>query len=94
MCLLAGDEANWMEQFLRPVLENAGYKVVTKIKPGEAVAIALAMDSDDLVAVGNAPIVRLRADPKPPSNTDDSVYRYDRDGLLAALAKRHAGGRG
>ncbi|MBX9729821.1 MAG: Hpt domain-containing protein [Sphingomonas sp.] len=94
LCLLAGDEANWMEQFLRPVLENAGYKVVTKIKPGEAVAIALAMDSDDLVAVGNAPVVRLRADPKPPSNTDDSVYRYDRDGLLAALAKRHAGGRG
>ncbi len=94
LCLLAGDEAQWMEQFLRPVLENAGYKVVTKIKPGEAVAIALAMDSDDSVAVGNAPIVRLRADPKPPSTADDSVYRYDRDGLLAALAKRHAGGRG
>ncbi|OYY72323.1 chemotaxis protein CheA [Sphingomonas sp. 28-63-12] len=94
VCLLAGDEAPWMEQFLRPVLETAGYKVVTKVKPGESAAVTLAMENDTAIAHGSAPIVRLRADPKPPSGGEESIYRYDRDGLLAALARRQSGGRG
>lgn len=94
VCLLTGNEARWMEQFLRPVLEAAGYKVVTEVKSGERATVALAMDADAVVAHGSAPVIRLRADPKPGSDAEDSVYRYDRDGLLAALAQRQVGGRG
>ncbi len=92
VCLLSGDEAPWMEKFLRPVLEGAGYKVVTSIAPGERAAVALAMESDVEVAHGAAPVVRLRADPQGLPGRTDSIYRYDRDALLTALAERRAGG--
>lgn len=94
ICLLGGDEARWMEQFLRPVLENAGYKVVTKVGVGERATVALAMDSDSAIAHGNAPVVRLRTDPQPGAGGADTIYRYDRDALLATLAQRCAGSRG
>jgi two-component system chemotaxis sensor kinase CheA len=93
ICLLTGGETHWMAQFLRPVLESAGYKVVTEIKPGERATVALAMDDDDVIAQGNAPVVRLRSDAEPSGKGEDSIYRYDRDGLLAALARRRVVGR-
>ena len=35
--------------------------------------------------------IRLRAEPEPPSKKDDSIYRYDRAGLLMALKSAGAG---
>lgn len=88
VCLLSGEETPWMEKFLRPVLEGAGYRVVTSIAPGERVAVALAMDDDGEVVDGNAPVVRLRTDPQSDVTGSDTIYRYDRDALLTALAQR------
>ncbi len=85
ICLLAGTQVGWMTRFLRPVLEGAGYRVVTEVTGPMKPDVALAMDDDVVSAVGGAPVVRLRAQPDR-GDAVDSVYRYDRDAVLGALA--------
>lgn len=89
LCLLDGGDVPWMETFLKPVLEGAGYRVASTLRPGEAPQVRLRMADDPDRATGGAPVVRLRREA---AGTADSVYRYDRPGLLAALA-RSTGGR-
>ena len=84
VCLLDGAESAWMTTFLKPALEGAGYRVATKLKPGESATVVLTMDADSAVA-HTAPVVRLRHDRSAAAN-DGSIYRYDRHGLLAALS--------
>ncbi|HVI98561.1 MAG TPA: chemotaxis protein CheA [Sphingomonas sp.] len=83
LCLVTGREAAWMTTFLRPVVERAGYRVVTSLGPGEVAAAVLAMDDDPPSEHLPAPLVRLsrRRDGEP-----DAIYRYDRERLLGALA--------
>ncbi|MDQ9781136.1 hypothetical protein, partial [Serratia marcescens] len=78
--------------FLKPVLEGAGYRVATKLKAGETAAVVLTMGASPPVAHRDVPVVRLRRDRAVDDAADTSIYRYDRDGLLAALAQS-AGGR-
>ena len=95
VCLLADDEDGWMTAFVRPLLEGAGYRVVTELPPGETASVVLSADADaDAVAGLAAPLVRLRRR-KVAKAGDDSIYRYDREGLLSALEDRIAanGGR-
>jgi two-component system chemotaxis sensor kinase CheA len=90
LCLLTGDDA-WMNSFVRPLLEGAGYRVVTELPPGQAPAVVLS--ADDPGSIGElAPVVRLRRRKAASGSGDDSIYRYDRAGLLAALEARVAGG--
>ncbi|HEU4960906.1 MAG TPA: chemotaxis protein CheW [Sphingomonas sp.] len=84
ICLLAGREAGWMATFLRPALERAGYRVATAVKPGETPSLMLAMDDDSVG--GDAPVLRLSRERR---DGADAIYRYDRAGLVEALA-RHA----
>jgi len=93
LCLIDGVDTAWMKTFLKPVLEGAGYRVATKLKADETAAVILTMNGDASAAKnGGAPVVRLRHDATAVDARDASVYRYDRDGLLAALAVS-AGGR-
>lgn len=92
LCLIDGAESDWMKTFLKPVLEGAGYRVATKLKAGETAAVVLTMGAAPPVAHRDVPVVRLRRDRAVDDATDTSIYRYDRDGLLAALAQS-AGGR-
>jgi two-component system chemotaxis sensor kinase CheA len=92
VCLIDGAESAWMTTFLKPVLEGAGYRVATGLKTGEAAAVVLTMSASGAPVQGNVPVVRLRRDRAVGGPADTSIYRYDRDGLLAALA-RSAGGR-
>ena len=87
VCLLAGEQVGWMNSFLRPVLEGAGYRVVTQLAGTERPCVTLAMDEDVAIAHGSAPVVRLRTAADAAVGAD-SVYRYDRDAVLAALARR------
>jgi two-component system chemotaxis sensor kinase CheA len=82
ICLLSGDDG-WMASFVKPLLEGAGYRVATALAPGETASVVLA--TEEAMAVGDtAPVVRLRRR-KAAAKGDDSVYRYDRAGLLSAL---------
>jgi two-component system chemotaxis sensor kinase CheA len=79
----AGDP--FMDAILRPLLESAGYAVVAAGSPGsEAATVVIAgEDSADAVAPAGARVVRLRASA---DGGEESIHRYDRDALLAALA--------
>jgi len=93
LCLLTGDDDGWMRTFVRPLLESTGYRVAFHLPEGETPAVVLA--SEGQVPVPSpAPVVQLRRDRARPGANDDSVYRYDRAGLLSALQRRIAGGQG
>ena len=86
VCLLHGDGSGWMESFLKPTLEAAGYRCVTALPAGETASIALAMDGSPIAAGAvRTPVVRLRRE-RAGRADDGSVYRYDRPALIAALA--------
>jgi len=87
LCLFVSDGSGWMGNVLKPVLEAAGYRVATA-DTGETPAVVLAMEEDAEVLGTLAPVVRLR---RARDGGTESIYRYDRDGLVAALAA--AGGR-
>ena len=95
LCLLAGDADGWMASFVRPLLESAGYRVATEVPPGEAPAVVLSNEGGAVESTGPAPVVRLRRRKAAAGKGDDSIYRYDRAGLLSALEARLAanGGR-
>ena len=92
LCLIDGADSTWMNAFLKPLLEGAGYRVATSLKPGESAAVILTTNEEKPQAKDGAPVVRLRRQRAAASAREASVYRYDRDGLLAALATS-AGGR-
>jgi two-component system chemotaxis sensor kinase CheA len=79
----AGDP--FMDAILRPLIESAGYAVVASgsaESEGASIVIAVA-EADEAAAPPGARLVRVRAEAE---GGEDSVHRYDREGLLAALA--------
>ncbi|NTS64077.1 chemotaxis protein CheW [Sphingomonas sp. HHU CXW] len=82
LCLLHGSESGWMDAFLRPTIEAAGYDVVRRAPPGTPVAVALAMEED----AGGAPgrVIRLSR------QAGAGLYRGDRAALVAALQECRA----
>ncbi|MGI4732128.1 MAG: chemotaxis protein CheA [Janthinobacterium lividum] len=88
LCLLQADAGGWLDGFLRPMLEGAGYRVAIASAdraPGETADVALALDGEaPWSAPGGAPVVTLARDP----GAGAGVYRYDRAGVLAAIARR------
>ncbi len=89
VCLLQVDGSGWMETFLKPALEASGYRCVTALAAGETAAIALAME-DAPMRETLAPVVTLRRTRTAEHEGDDSIYRYDRPALIAAIAARRA----
>ncbi|MDZ7282522.1 chemotaxis protein CheA [Sphingomonas sanguinis] len=86
LCLLDGTGAAWMDRFLRPVLEAHGYRCTLKPGSDEIPAVRLMMEEDAVaIKASDAPVVRLRRDREGPADPD-SIYRYDRSALIAALA--------
>ena len=70
ICLLEGARADWLDGFLRPMLQAAGYRVTRTLAAGERAAVVLATDDDGST-------VRI--------DDTARVSLYDRDGLLSAL---------
>ena len=87
LCWLHGDGSGWMETFLRPMLDAAGYCCVTQ-PPGDVPAdVVLVMDDAPVHTAAARSVVRLRRDPMAAASAPDSVYRYDRPALLDAVAR-------
>lgn len=75
-----------MDRFLRPVLEAHGYRCTLSSNGEETPSVRLMMEEDAVAAVpSGAPVVRLRRDREGLADPD-SIYRYDRSALIAALA--------
>lgn len=79
----AGDP--FMDAILRPLVESAGYVVVASGAPGsESASIVIASaEAGETPPPEGARLVRVRASAE---GKGDSVHRYDREALLAALA--------
>ncbi|HEV2568305.1 chemotaxis protein CheA [Sphingomonas sp.] len=92
LCLIAEPEDRWSREILRPLLETAGYRVGFGAVETQAQPDIILAGADTPAGQVAAPVIRLRAELS--GTSDDSVYRYDRVGLLSAierqLAKRSA----
>jgi len=91
VCRVPSDDV-WMQNMLRPIVEAAGYRVVGDEHEGHA-DLVIAAQGAELPGDAAGKTIRLRSEPEPTGKKDDSIYRYDRAGLLMAL-KTVAGGRG
>lgn len=82
LCLLHGSHSAWMETFLKPAIEQSGYRVVRALPPGERATVALAIEEEADTAP--CPAIRLSRTRGQP------LYRYDRAALVAALKEHRA----
>ncbi len=92
LCYLEKDDGGWMANVLRPLLEAAGYRV-TQDPADRAAAAAELIASGSITTDGQIPAATGRVlylHEAPGRHGDDTVYRYDRAGLLAALEWRVA----
>ncbi|MBI0474546.1 chemotaxis protein CheA [Sphingomonas sp. MA1305] len=83
-CWLYSEGGGWMETFLRPALEAAGYSCVTDAAAGARADIVVTMDAAPPPTAVPGRVIRLRSSR---SGEGDSIYRYDRPALIAALAR-------
>lgn len=90
LCLLADDADGWMRNFIQPMLETAGYRVVAALEPGAVADVVLTLDGRTDKGVQGGRVVRLSSTRG--AGADGSVYRYDREGLLSAVAGVARGG--
>jgi two-component system, chemotaxis family, sensor kinase CheA len=83
------DDDPWMQNMLRPIVEAAGYRVVGD---GEGNAdLVIASQGSEIDQEAAAKTIWLRHELEASSKKDDSIYRYDRAGLLMALKSAGAG---
>jgi two-component system chemotaxis sensor kinase CheA len=90
VCRLPSDDP-WMQNMLRPIVEAAGYKVVGDENDGDA-DLVIASQGAEVPAEAAKQTIWLRTEPEAAGKKDESIYRYDRAGLLMAL-KSVAGGK-
>ena len=81
----------WMQNMLRPIVEAAGYRVVGDSEDCAA-DLVIVSDGQPAAPAGGGKVIVLRSDPD--AADDDSIYRYDRAALLAALKSAAGAGRG
>jgi two-component system chemotaxis sensor kinase CheA len=83
ICRLPSDNS-WAATILKPLLSASGYRIASDAETEADVVIQLDESEVSADDDGSA-VIRLRSDPDKLSETDGSIYRYDRQGLLAAL---------
>lgn len=86
--LPVGDE--WARTILAPLIEGAGYRVVDDTFEGAA-DVTIASEASDPVTSGCGPVITLCVDPDRAAQVPGTLYRYDRAGLVAALAALRIG---
>ena len=81
-CRLNGEDA-WMRNFLGPIIEAAGYTIVAG-GPADIAFVDGEIDEDEECEARKA--IRLRSAPGT-AGAGESISRYDRAGLMAALLR-------
>ena len=95
LCLLGDTGDPWTRQVLRPLVEAAGYRVAMAGDPDEDKAeIMIGSGPSTAFFAPVMPVIRLRSGIEPQGANDDSVYRYDRVGLIEALRAQASRGKG
>lgn len=82
-------DGEWARTILAPLVASAGYDIVDPAEAGEAAIGILFEDVYEVAETLGRPlpsrVIRLRDQPDAPAGAE-TIYRYDREGLLAALA--------
>jgi len=91
VCLVPSGDP-WMQNMLRPLVEAAGYRVIDDSEDEKA-DVVIACVGEELTQTASNKTIWLRPEPEAANKKDDSIYRYDRAGLLVAL-KSASSGRG
>jgi two-component system chemotaxis sensor kinase CheA len=87
-CLIPDAEDPWMRNILAPLLVQAGHDVTFDISGNTAPDIILCSAEQPAPAAGgDVPVLVLREVADPTSASPDSIYRYDRDTIMAAVAQ-------
>ena len=92
-CLLADSGDGWTREILAPLLRQAGHEVLLGL-PGDCsvdpddVVLCTEADAAQAAEIMGCRVVHLRASPRPNGPKDGSIYRYDQDALMAAIAGR------
>jgi len=89
VCRLPSDDP-WMQNMLRPMVEAAGYRVVGDHEDAAA-DLVIASKGSEVGDDAAKKTIWLRTEPEATGKKDDSIYRYDRAGLLMALKSAGAG---
>ena len=82
VCRLPEGDA-WMQNMLRPIVEAAGYLVIGENDELSA-DITIVSEGREVATEEGGRVLRLASDPDA-ADGQDSIYRYDRAGLLIAL---------
>ena len=80
----------WMQNMLRPLVEAAGYRVIDDAEEERADVVIASIGEEQPEEVTEKTIW-LRTEPEAAGKKDESIYRYDRAGLLIALKSVCAG---
>ena len=78
--------SDWASRILAPLLDTAGYQTTTDVEAEADITIMLDDGAGAPSAAGS--VIHLRSQPDDAVSEEErgnSIYRYDRDGLLAAL---------
>ena len=92
LCCLKDSDDPWTKNILVPLVESAGYEVIFSDQDVGADVVILAEDQERSSDDNDSHVVRLRSDLHGYERADESVYRYDRVGLLTALQSKMARG--
>ncbi|MBN8829576.1 MAG: chemotaxis protein CheA [Sphingomonadales bacterium] len=86
-CLIADAEDPWMRTILAPLLVQAGHEVRFGQASEGAPDIILCAQASAAHSAGDVPVIALRDSAEPGATAPGSIYRYDRDTIMAAIAQ-------
>ncbi|HKT85920.1 MAG TPA: chemotaxis protein CheA [Novosphingobium sp.] len=92
LCHLPCDDG-WIQNFVRPMVEAAGYRVIDADPEETEVDLAITSQIAETVPISARQVIRLRSSPAATPEAPDSIYRYDHAGLLSALGSSGRGDR-
>ncbi|MCB2073725.1 MAG: chemotaxis protein CheA [Novosphingobium sp.] len=75
----------WIQNFVRPMVEAAGYRIAEADEPDVDLAIMSEAGTEQPNSARQ--VIRLRSNPEEDPDGPDSIYRYDHAGLLSALRR-------
>ncbi|MEC7399953.1 MAG: chemotaxis protein CheA, partial [Pseudomonadota bacterium] len=80
------EDSEWARKILEPLVIAAGYTVLRdEADDGD---LRIVIDGDAVPSSETkTPLLHLRSDRDPRGASDASIYRYDREALMAALAR-------
>ena len=84
-------DSDWARTILGPLVEAAGYRIASEADAAADVAIVLDETAEEATPAGARSVIRLRQEPDTTGSSADTIYRYDRDALLAALKQVRLG---